>query len=346
MFSLLPKDLQREILFYLKDKHVQKISCKVLDDEDDYYWKKKYQDFIHKYIKLQEIVDLYLNKKNLPVTNKYYYESLCYEKYLCITGPKTLIRTLLKDVKFLTRHINTKDDTQRTLLTRICMEIKNNGKDKEYLDALKELVERSPDLNVKDWTGRTIIHNLVCEEHLGTIEALEILLNAGADVNLLDDEEIHPLTTSLQYKTYEMFKMLISSGANVNYQDKDGMSILMSAVMRSRTKAFDLLIEAGVDINAKDKHGYTVLHYAVKKDRSFVERLLFHSALVDATNNDDETPLYIAIENKDKQLVELLLKHGADMNYPIGGDFTPLTLAEATDQEIYQLMLNQGFKAT
>ena len=99
MFLALPKDIQREVLYFVKDEKLTRIQSKVLDDEDNFFWKVKYENFIHKFVNIEELVPYYLNKKNLDVSHKYYYEDLCYEKYLSLTSLKTSINKLLKDKK-------------------------------------------------------------------------------------------------------------------------------------------------------------------------------------------------------------------------------------------------------
>jgi ankyrin repeat protein len=349
MFLTLSKDIQRKVLYFLKDEKLIRIQSKVLDDEDDFFWKVKYENFVHKFVNIEELIPHYLNKKNLNVSHKYYYEDLCYEKYLSLTNLKTSINKLLKDENFLSRHINVKDSSHRTLLAKICLEIKESTKDEDlkiYYAAIRELIKHKADVNVKDYTGRSIVHTLTCDEYKASIEVVKILIEAGVDVDLLDDEEKSPLETCLHYKTFKILDLLTKAGANVNRQNKEGVSILMIAVKRMRTEAFESLLGAKVKLNLdlQDNDGDTALHYAViHKERSYLTKLLKAGASTEIKNSLRDTPLFCAIDDDDKYSVKRLVQYGADVNYihsyDEGEGVTPIVFAKNTNEKLYRIMM-------
>ena len=117
-----------------------------------------------------------------------------------------------------------------------------------------------------------------------------------------------PLHTHAGEGRKEVVEILINAGANVNAKNDTGMSPLHNAVTK---EVVELLIAEGANVNAKNKHGGTPLHEAAASGhKEIVELLIAEGADVGAKANDGKTPLDWAIFNKDTEIADLLRKHG------------------------------------
>ena len=72
--------------------------------------------------------------------------------------------------------------------------------------------------------------------------SLDLLLNAGVDVNLCDNFGKSPLHSAVRGGHEYCVMALITSGTDVNKPDTDGVTPLMDAVKYKRIKWIDLLI--------------------------------------------------------------------------------------------------------
>jgi hypothetical protein len=132
-------------------------------------------------------------------------------------------------------------------------------------------------------------------------------------------------------RTLRIVRMLIAAGADLNLRNDEGLTVLMSAVDEDRV-LFKLLLAAGADVNAKDKNGTTVLMDAVyaattewhfgygaeyERDESPFENarsLIRAGARVNERNNDGETALSIVV-NEFKKYDESALSKAEKNDY-------------------------------
>jgi ankyrin repeat protein len=124
---------------------------------------------------------------------------------------------------------------------------------------VRSLIARGINVNDQDkgFAMRTALHAAVEENNL---KIVTILLNAGADVNLLDEDGNTPLMMLNDETNSEIIKLLVNHGTDPNIQNKDGKrSALLNAAMEDNFKAMRILIEAGAKVNLKDEDGDTAL---------------------------------------------------------------------------------------
>ena len=156
------------------------------------------------------------------------------------------------------------------------------------------------------------------------------MIDAGADVNIENDQGVTPLNFALiSVKNPDLLEKLITRKVNVNVQDKQGNTPLMFVLKTSRdATAVELLLDADADVNIKDKNGDTPLMYLARiiKTNDFldsdylVELLLDFGAKVNERDAQGKTPLMNLILSKrvavldDVHLVKKFIEAEADLD--------------------------------
>ena len=130
------------------------------------------------------------------------------------------------------------------------------------------------------------------------VNCLEMLLKAGADVNIGDNMNKTAINKAAVSGRDKCVKMLIKEGADVNVANEYHITPLVSSIQKNRDMCTDLLLEAGADVNTVDIYGRTALIYAAKNGRDeYVEVLIQMGADVNTASKYGNTALMCAAEN-------------------------------------------------
>ena len=176
----------------------------------------------------------------------------------------------------------------------------------------------------------------------GKLRGAEILLNHGADINVMADAEpqadFFPVGTALHFViqngTFDSVKWLLEKGAKPDLPDPTyGLSPLHFAVRRGDTAIMEILLAAGADPNRRSK------------DVSLPNNLMGGSLM-------NSTPLeaVAVVWPINLELVKLLLRHGANPN--LEGSKIGKALAYAMDRdmeralEMVKVFGDSGFRMT
>jgi len=174
-------------------------------------------------------------------------------------------------------------------------------------ECVRVLLENGADVNTQTATGATALimaADLTSPEQ--DLRILRDLLSHGADVHLADSQHATALSFAAQAANVDAVELLLTAGAEVNVQDEEGSSPLLRVAeygpppgeldrsadgeLDPTAKVAKLLIEKGADINLADLESETPLMLAVKqRNRSLVELLLESGADVSLTNLAGET---------------------------------------------------------
>ena len=178
------------------------------------------------------------------------------------------------------------------------------------LQTLRGLVKAST-VNSKDQREST---PLMYAAAYGSVDAMKMLIDAGADVNAKNSFD----ATALMWCANDMAKvrLLIDKGANVNARSKQGRTPLMIASAGDgASQIVKLLIEKGADISVKDKSNSTALLEAVDaNDNATIRLLIEKGADLNARNKSGDTALMIASSYGNVEIMRTLLSKGADVN--------------------------------
>ncbi|VZH95650.1 unnamed protein product [Fusarium fujikuroi] len=199
------------------------------------------------------------------------------------------------------------------------------------LGMLKRLLELKLDVNYKDGEGSTPLTTLICSyankpagESVQRDKALRMLIDHAADVNLASDDMWTPLQYAVIMKQYNAVEMLLEAGADPNIAYKENQAPLCSAL--EQPKITRLLLEKDANPNVGFSRGFTPLTYAACfGHQDAVEVLLEYGATVDLEYGFgvDEpfndwlkgwTPLMCATFQGHHGIVQMLAEAGAEMS--------------------------------
>ncbi len=146
---------------------------------------------------------------------------------------------------------------------------------------------------------------------------------------VLEKAGAYSLYDAASKNAHEAVEVLLEQGADINAQDKHGWTPLHHAAWNNAAATAEVLLKQGADIHATNKNGWTPLHWgALNNAADTAEVLLKNGADVNAKNNDGDTPLHHAARNSNYITAEVLLKNGADVNAKNNDGDTPLHWAE------------------
>lgn len=153
-----------------------------------------------------------------------------------------------------------------------------------------------------------------------SVEAVNILIKYGVDVNAKKDGIFTPLCTSIRDNHENLVEILLSAGADPNEMASEYPA--WKCVTHHRTHILPRIIAAGADLN----NPKGIIEMAVeKKNRDALILLLKHGVDPNARNAAGHTALTTAIRKADVQAIEILLSHGADP--AVRGQEWPINMA-------------------
>lgn len=246
--------------------------------------------------------------------------------------------------------------------------ITNSPDEEEFLDAaisddLKKLKETFPkirrvDVFPENWKCTALFF---ASKNVN-LEAVQFLIERGADANGRGDCYSTPLIEAINEGSYEIVKLLIKRGADVNKKNRDKQNPLKAAIdnpilsAQFSNQIAKLLIESGADVNGEKESFYTstpLFSASIKSDLELVRLLLNAGANVNAADNMGNSVLSAlmsfewAPEESDSiyKITELLLAANAEINsVDVEGNsvLTKAALNPSLPLKMMQLLLDRG----
>ncbi len=118
----------------------------------------------------------------------------------------------------------------------------------------------------------------------------------------------------------EILQMLIGAGADLNVQDKHSRTVLNLAMSEGRTEMAKMILNSGkAGVNIPDCRGRTPLHWAVRGagnwkwpwGEELVQMLIGAGAKLDIQDKDGSTALHLAARENQPNIAQMLVDAGA-----------------------------------
>jgi len=160
------------------------------------------------------------------------------------------------------------------------------------------------------WSGAPLSEALSASA-LPRQEALQILLDAGADVN----NEQADLAQCYSNETEESIKLFLEKESHVDRVDSAGRTQLCNAAFNGNANIVRILLQHGANVNFSDPAGESPLMLAAKQGHADVVYLLVNcGANVNQVSSDGCTPLRASASGGHSDVVSILLKNGASVD--------------------------------
>ena len=175
-----------------------------------------------------------------------------------------------------------------------------------FLAGLKDV-----DVNqVHEKDGFTALH---CAGQQGRGDVVEVLIDAGADIEAKNDVGRSPLLFASSSGHLDIVKMLVKAGAGVCVTDNEGDTCLIFATYFGHTETVRYLVGLkDVDVNHADNNGFAPLFVAVQEGHGDVVQVLIAAgADIEAKNKVGRSPLLLASSLGNLDIVKMLVEAGA-----------------------------------
>jgi len=192
--------------------------------------------------------------------------------------------------------------------------------------------------------GRIKCSFLHAAVELDRTEIVEFLVNAGAQINILNHQRMTALHLAAFFGFDSTVSVLIDAGAEIDENDGGGFSVIYLATQNNHIGTVRLLISKNADVDqANLLCNYTPLMIAAKKGYfTVIQMLLKAGCKFNKVDSNGDTALHIAVMWNQVEVVEELIDAGADVNLGNKKGETPLSIASAKNFELVELLVDAG----
>lgn len=181
-----------------------------------------------------------------------------------------------------------------------------------FSEAIKQLVEKGSDVNLKDENGNL---SLVLLCRFGMTSDCKYLVEKGAMIHCSSGQGFTPLIAAVKNGNIDLVKFLITKSVDVNQCTADKKSPLHYAVKTGVLDLVELLTKNGSNVNATDRNRRSPLYVVSQNGFMEIARYLIYSnADINQCDIKQKSPLYCASKRGHLNIVKLLLNKGADVN--------------------------------
>lgn len=187
-------------------------------------------------------------------------------------------------------------------------------------DCIRALLDRHVNVNETGFTEKTALYHAAEQDDL---EAVQLLLQAGADPNHHNEYDEMAIHFAARHGNVPMIKLLAERGSDLDFIGEDFENPIVAAISKGHTQAAETLLECGASIWAEyEGTRATALHVATKHNNiKIVEKILGDASLIDdpeersryinTRNRKYKTALHLAAETGKLEIVKKLVEAGA-----------------------------------
>ena len=204
-------------------------------------------------------------------------------------------------------------------------------------DAVRALLRQHVDVNAPEGDGATALHWAAYEDDPALVD---LLIAAGAKVNVANDLHITPLYLASANGNPAIVTTLLEQGANVNAAAESGVTPLMAAARSGNAAVVRALLNRGADNNAKETgRGQTALMWAVSRHHTDIVKLLLER-YSDVHARTQVRPLTVMLDQGPQRSVKTAMQDAKQIE--AGGDTALLFAAQGGDADAAGLLLAAG----
>ena len=200
------------------------------------------------------------------------------------------------------------------------------GRAKVALRIMQILLQAGADINARNAMGETPAWTAALRHRR---EILAALIEFRADINIADLTGVTPLWKACDNGCHSVIPLLLEAGADKDGSDGKSVSPLLAACRRGHVKVCQLLVAFAADLEQPSKSGITPVRAAARAGfPNVLQALLAGRADPDAPSRFGVTPLILAISRADREkIVQMLLELAADKDKPDNHGASPLWMA-------------------
>lgn len=152
-------------------------------------------------------------------------------------------------------------------------------------------------LNIQSRRGLAAVHHATLRK---SSEALKVLLDAGANINIQDDfrqTALH-LAVKEENPSLAIIQTLLDAGADPNIQDEEGSTALHIVMNKYDLDSIKSLLNVSTDPNFQDPTNFTASHIDLETENMQIIKALLAKKNINPNlpNREGLTPLHKAIE--------------------------------------------------
>lgn len=201
------------------------------------------------------------------------------------------------------------------------------------------LLNAGANIDELDQNGNTMLISAIKQNNFSQIKDI---VSFGANINKAGENGETPLSYAIENEDLKLIKFLISNGADTNKIAKNGERPLTIAIEKGNSKIIDLLIENGADTNQTGKNGKTLLMTAIEKNNlKLVQSFLKIPNMLEKKDSKGRTALMIAFEKNSTNIINFLMDRNADITVVDKNGRNLMMIAAENQNESLILKLKQ-----
>ncbi|KAL7935738.1 ankyrin repeat-containing domain protein [Trichoderma chlorosporum] len=228
----------------------------------------------------------------------------------------------------------------------------------DQYNATKEMLSQPN--HKPDWSLPAVKKAIQLAVGAGYTKVISLLLEAGVDVNLVDDTNRCLATFAMPLGDDSMIRAILEFGPNLDMKDNGGDTVLHFIGKDTPVESVRRVVNAGGKLDSMNREFETPLMSSIMACNTDVFTYLMTKKLVvDSLNiasfNKEGAPLHFACAQGTMEMVKVLIEKGADVNYACTSVYgTPLIAAtrrrrenrDTPVEDVVELLLEKGADPT